>query len=633
MRNDLLEGWAKTVTAPLNDFDLLLMSMIPNFEEHEAISKAINETENTVIPAWFPLKNAIYLKEYHKRFTENPPNFDKASFEDFSDETSQKLFIEHLLKSANGQIELGMFLRKGLITCDETVFSLCVDYLVHSLAYFDRFPQVLDHLITGISLESCKKAYMIAEKTISCLSENKVLCEELGSKLMDLLQVKHLIDNDESCRNGLKPCDYSVKLTPCLWIWLIVLFHCLKKRMGIEGVHGEIDLLLTLSYSVNSKDTAYEINWLRALLLVFSSDAHNHQALSYCTKRLDQLIKAESISYESHKQYQCNEALANLLNDPSSLLTFTFESETEVCPLTTDVLNLLNVLEMENEDDKGKTSSVVVDVQRQLHWFIMRMEDWIRQGVRFNPDFLKTMCDRFNMFDEAWRLKFEYEKRFATTVVIPMDHKAQTDNYRYKILATFSLDAWTAVKEALFELPETVLKSEKDIVTKLLTKHVLLIIPYLEKFEAAPWAYKQSWEALLIAFQSEYSLDCLTSSLAVCRQLVDVTSGTDSNTLNHVAMVKYSRTFFQTLEERYLSLLASEFPKKSETVVATLKSIQTCMRPLHLLCGNKKLSEDISASIPPLKRTLELILFKVKMILKENNCLSAFSIGIERETA
>jgi hypothetical protein len=36
---------------------------------------------------------------------------------------------------------------------------------------------------------------------------------------------------------------------------------------------------------------------------------------------------------------------------------------------------------------------------------------------------------------------------------------------------------------------------------------------------------------------------------------------------------------------------------------------------------------ELAVHIPALKRLLEQVLFKVKIILKENNCLSAFWMG------
>ena len=49
------------------------------------------------------------------------------------------------------------------------------------------------------------------------------------------------------------------------------------------------------------------------------------------------------------------------------------------------------------------------------------------------------------------------------------------------------------------------------------------------------------------------------------------------------------------------------------------------------LCGHSKVNKDMSltANVPPLKKSMETLIFRVKAMLEANRCLTAFWIGAQ----
>uniref|UniRef100_A0A3B3DEN6 FA complementation group D2 n=1 Tax=Oryzias melastigma TaxID=30732 RepID=A0A3B3DEN6_ORYME len=66
-----------------------------------------------------------------------------------------------------------------------------------------------------------------------------------------------------------------------------------------------------------------------------------------------------------------------------------------------------------------------------------------------------------------------------------------------------------------------------------------------------------------------------------------------------------------------------------EDVQSLLKTFQLSTRQLHHMCGHSKIRQDTSLTnhVPALKKSLELFLYRVKVMLALNNCQEAFWMG------
>ncbi|PVU97872.1 hypothetical protein BB561_000256 [Smittium simulii] len=66
-----------------------------------------------------------------------------------------------------------------------------------------------------------------------------------------------------------------------------------------------------------------------------------------------------------------------------------------------------------------------------------------------------------------------------------------------------------------------------------------------------------------------------------------------------------------------------------DEIIQILFHLQKATRTMQIICGYSKVLKDLKITklVPTVRRTLEAILFKVKALLKNNNCISAFEIG------
>lgn len=72
-----------------------------------------------------------------------------------------------------------------------------------------------------------------------------------------------------------------------------------------------------------------------------------------------------------------------------------------------------------------------------------------------------------------------------------------------------------------------------------------------------------------------------------------------------------------------------QFRKHREDVLSLLETFQLNTRLLHHLCGHSKIHQDtkLTKHVPLLKKTLELLVCRVKAMLIFNNCREAFWLG------
>ncbi|XP_076972690.1 Fanconi anemia group D2 protein isoform X3 [Tamandua tetradactyla] len=110
--------------------------------------------------------------------------------------------------------------------------------------------------------------------------------------------------------------------------------------------------------------------------------------------------------------------------------------------------------------------------------------------------------------------------------------------------------------------------------------------------------------------------------------LINLIKVFDSRPVLHVCL-KYGRQFVETFLKQCMPLLDFSFRKHREDVLSLLETFQLDTRLLHHLCGHSKIHQDmrLTKHVPLLKKTLELLVCRVKAMLILNNCREAFWLG------
>ncbi|KAM8758909.1 Fanconi anemia group D2 protein isoform 1-T1 [Rhynchonycteris naso] len=110
--------------------------------------------------------------------------------------------------------------------------------------------------------------------------------------------------------------------------------------------------------------------------------------------------------------------------------------------------------------------------------------------------------------------------------------------------------------------------------------------------------------------------------------LINLIKVFDSRPVLH-ACLKYGRLFVEVFLKQCMPLLDFSFRKHREDVLSLLETFQLNTRLLHHLCGHSKIHQDMKLTqhVPLLKKTLELLVCRVKAMLVLNNCREAFWLG------
>ncbi|XP_047390735.1 Fanconi anemia group D2 protein isoform X3 [Sciurus carolinensis] len=110
--------------------------------------------------------------------------------------------------------------------------------------------------------------------------------------------------------------------------------------------------------------------------------------------------------------------------------------------------------------------------------------------------------------------------------------------------------------------------------------------------------------------------------------LINLMKVFDSHPVLHVCL-KYGRLFVEAFLKQCMPLLDFSFRKHREDVLSLLETFQLDTRLLHHLCGHSKIHQDmrLTKHVPLLKKTLELLVCRVKAMLVLNNCREAFWLG------
>lgn len=110
--------------------------------------------------------------------------------------------------------------------------------------------------------------------------------------------------------------------------------------------------------------------------------------------------------------------------------------------------------------------------------------------------------------------------------------------------------------------------------------------------------------------------------------LINLVKVFDSHPVLH-ACLKYGRLFVEAFLKQCMPLLDFSFKKHREDVLSLLEAFQLDTRMLHHVCGHSKIHQDtrLTKHVPLLKKSLELLVCRVKAMLVLNNCREAFWLG------
>lgn len=93
--------------------------------------------------------------------------------------------------------------------------------------------------------------------------------------------------------------------------------------------------------------------------------------------------------------------------------------------------------------------------------------------------------------------------------------------------------------------------------------------------------------------------------------------------------LKNGKNFILLLIRIGLSLMTRAFRSHRTTILTILKVLQQATRSLQIICNHVKADRRLKfqSLLPPMRKTLEALLFGVKLMLQENGCVGAFWLG------
>ncbi|KJE91160.1 hypothetical protein CAOG_002337 [Capsaspora owczarzaki ATCC 30864] len=102
-----------------------------------------------------------------------------------------------------------------------------------------------------------------------------------------------------------------------------------------------------------------------------------------------------------------------------------------------------------------------------------------------------------------------------------------------------------------------------------------------------------------------------------------------SHRLVLLAVVKGGRQFVDTFLKVGMPFIDVHFIEMREPMTEMFKKLQQATRSLQMVCGHTKVVRDVSvlAQVPPLRKSLETLIFRVKVMFEVNGVRVAFSIG------
>jgi len=95
------------------------------------------------------------------------------------------------------------------------------------------------------------------------------------------------------------------------------------------------------------------------------------------------------------------------------------------------------------------------------------------------------------------------------------------------------------------------------------------------------------------------------------------------------AVLKNSRYIIDHFIKHGMPVIERFFRRKRSICVDLIKNLQQATRFLQTICSHSKINQDVSLAnnVPLLKKSLEVLVFRVKAMLAANDCLEAFVLG------
>ncbi|KAJ1651993.1 hypothetical protein IWQ61_007567 [Dispira simplex] len=142
-----------------------------------------------------------------------------------------------------------------------------------------------------------------------------------------------------------------------------------------------------------------------------------------------------------------------------------------------------------------------------------------------------------------------------------------------------------------------------------------------------------SWSHLAQPHQrpESYVVDTLgrfCSQVAMWRSLVGMVQAYNNRDVCLVSL-KQGKRFVDAFSSYCLGFMEHQFRNHFTTVSSIFKPLQRATRILHTVCSHSKTVRDtrLTALVPPTRRALEVLLYRVKVMFDRNNCLDAFLLG------
>jgi hypothetical protein len=94
-------------------------------------------------------------------------------------------------------------------------------------------------------------------------------------------------------------------------------------------------------------------------------------------------------------------------------------------------------------------------------------------------------------------------------------------------------------------------------------------------------------------------------------------------------LLKQGKLFLDTFVKKAMPLLNDNFKQYYDDVVDILKVLQQSTRVFQSICNDSKIMKDLvlTTHVPQAKKILESLIFEVKIMLSNNECIGAFWIG------
>ncbi|XP_014669534.1 PREDICTED: Fanconi anemia group D2 protein homolog [Priapulus caudatus] len=117
-------------------------------------------------------------------------------------------------------------------------------------------------------------------------------------------------------------------------------------------------------------------------------------------------------------------------------------------------------------------------------------------------------------------------------------------------------------------------------------------------------------------------------SVRILHVLISFIKAFDSRP-NLATALKYGRQFVEVFLRQAMPLLHRTFRSHTADVQTILKKLQLSTRFMQHMCSHSKVMKDVSLTnhVPPLKKCLETLIYRVKALLFYNKCTDAFWLG------